>query len=362
MASPPDLFQNIFSSIADGLVLASQDLKIVCVNQAVEEMFGVSKDKFHGQPLALLFPDQQEILDVVQETIAFGFACREIECRGIRKSSSSAFPLILTASPVSGEDGKPDHAILLIKDISRLKDHQQRHEQSDRMDNLGILALGMAHEIKNPLVSIGASAQLLLKELKSPEQRKFLEIVVSESDRINRMMERMLDFARPDQLEIRTANIHEILEEILVLEKDSLDKKGGRFIQQYDPSLPLIQADEDRLKQVFLNLIQNAIDAVEPGGEIRLVTQINRDFSIKTRRSPNLQIHLLVEVWDNGPGISEAAMSKLFTPFFSTKKKGNGLGLPISLKIIEAHQGKMKIVSEEGKGARAQVFLPLTQG
>ncbi|MBI4232611.1 PAS domain-containing sensor histidine kinase, partial [Candidatus Peregrinibacteria bacterium] len=177
----------------------------------------------------------------------------------------------------------------------------------------------------------------------------------------NRMMERMLDFSRPKKMLVQPTNIHKVLEEILVLEKKSLEKKNGRFVQIYDPSLPQIEADEDQLKQVFINLIQNAVEASPEGGEIRLITRVATDYAVKTGRDPNPRMQIAVEVVDSGPGISEENLKKLFTPFFTTKSKGNGLGLAISLKIVEDHQGKIKVISEKGAGSAVQVYLPVRQ-
>jgi two-component system nitrogen regulation sensor histidine kinase GlnL len=218
----------------------------------------------------------------------------------------------------------------------------------------------MAHEIKNPLVAISGSAQLLRKRL--PDQHhKFLDVVIKESDRINRMMERMLDFARPMQREMKLLNIHQILEEILLLEKKNGQAKI-QFVQNYDPSLPQVEGDEDQLKQVFLNLIRNAQEAMPEGGALELITRIHSNYTVKTEIHPNSRQAILVEIRDSGPGIGAEDLNNIFTPFHTTKSKGSGLGLPLSLKIVENHKGKMSVQSETGKGTRVQVFLPVEQG
>ena len=242
-----------------------------------------------------------------------------------------------------------------------LKDLEETSRQSEKMSTFGVLALGMAHEIKNPLGSIRGSAQLLRDELEDPGRREYLEVVVKEADRINRMVDHMLDFARPQTLKLTPTNVHKILEDILVLEKKSMATKQVEFVQDYDPSLPLIEADEDKLKQVFFNLVKNAVEASPTGGNIRLVTRINSDYSVPSGRARNARMSVLIEIIDSGPGISKEDQKKLFTPFYTTKVKGSGLGLPISLKIIEDHEGKIKILSGKTQGATAQVFLPIQQ-
>ncbi len=180
-------------------------------------------------------------------------------------------------------------------------------------------------------------------------------------ERINRMMERMLDFARPAPLELKLLNIHQILEEILLLEK-----KDGQchvqFIQNYDPSLPPVEGDEDQLKQVFLNLVRNALEATPEGGTLEIITRIHSNYTVISDKNPNSRQAILVEIRDKGSGISEEDLKNIFTPFHTTKSKGSGLGLPLSLKIVENHKGKMKVQSVAGEGTRVQVFLPVEQG
>lgn len=354
--------ENIFSSLIDGVIVISRKLEILRGNPAVEEMFRESQDSFKGKPIDGFFPRQPAVIEKMEKVFSAGVSYRDLECLGFRKSNRTTFPVSITIAPVSDAENKIQSAVLLVKDMSLLKELQETSRQMDRMASLGVLAMGMAHEIKNPLVSIGGSAQLLRKELSSPDQRKYLEIVISEANRINRMVDRMLDFTRPRKLSVQETNIHKILEDILVLEKKSLEKKKGRFAQIYDPSLPSIDADEDQLKQVFINLIQNAVEVTPEGGEIRLVTRINTDHPVKVEQKQNTRLSIVVEIADSGPGIPEENLAKLFTPFFTTKPKGNGLGLALSLKIVEDHQGKIKVISGKNSGTTMQVFLPIQQG
>ncbi|OGW20925.1 MAG: hypothetical protein A3K09_03645, partial [Nitrospinae bacterium RIFCSPLOWO2_12_FULL_47_7] len=276
-----DLYGNIFSSLIDGIVVVSRGLGIIRGNPAAEEMFRESLESFRGKRIDIFFPRQPAVLEKMDRVFNTGVSYRDLECLGFRKSNRTTFPVNIAISPVSDAENRVQSIVLLVKDMSLLKELQETSRQMDRMASLGVLVMGMAHEIKNPLVSIGGSAQLLCKELASPEQKKYLEIVISEANRINRMVDRMLDFTRSQKLSVKKTNIHKVLEDILILEKKSLARKGGRFVQIYDPSLPPIEADEDQIKQVFINLIQNAIDAIPKEGEIRLVTRINTDHPVK---------------------------------------------------------------------------------
>ncbi len=355
------MLQNIFSSLIDGVLLVSRDLTIQKSNPAVEEMFRRSKDFFEGRTLSELFPVQQDLLNKVESVLETGISYRDIECEGFQKSTATPFPVSLTLSPFLDQDGQIQGAVLLVKDMSRLKELQEFSRTLDNLSHMESLTLGMAHEIRNPLGGIRASAQLLRQELENPEQQEYLDVVISEVDRINRLIERMMDFTRPRELNIKETNIHKVLKDITLLEQEVMAQKNIRLEQVYDPSLPPIQADEDQLKQVFSNLIRNAIEASSENEKIQLVTRVSTGYSIKTSHTANPGQSIVVEIVDSGAGISESAMKNLFTPLFTTKSKGSGLGLPISLKIVENHGGKIKITSEERLGTTVQLFLPVQQ-
>lgn len=353
-------FENIVSSFIDGVVLVSPQGTIAQANPATEELFHWSSDSLTGKSLSDLFPGQTEISSKVRQTLDLGVSFRDLRCQGVRNLSQTPFPASVTVSPYFNNSEAVQGAVLQVRDVSLFKELEESTRRMDGLSHLGVLSLGMAHEIKNPLVAISGSAQLLRNRL--PEQHhKFLDVVIKESERINRMMERMLAFARPSDLEVKLINIHQILEEILLLEKRDENSKV-RIIQNYDPSLPQMEGDEDQLKQVFLNLIRNALEAMPDGGTLELVTRIHSYYLVKTEAKPSPRQDILVEIVDSGAGISLENLDNIFTPFHTTKSKGSGLGLPLSLKIVENHQGKLKIKSETGKGTRVKVFLPVEQG
>ena len=361
MENQKDFYQNIYSSLIDGVILVSQEGNILSANMAAEEMFQQSRDSFMGKSVTGLIPDQANILEKIQDTFVNETSFRDIECLGLRKINSTRFPISLILSPFLSSEGQHQGVVIQVRDMSLFKELEETSRQLEHISSLGVLSLGMAHEIKNPLVAIGGSAQLLRSRLDNPEHKEFLDVVIEEVNRINRMVERMLSLARPSKLEVKEVNIHKVLEEILLLEKKSLNGKIS-FDQEYDPSLPPVEADEDQLKQVFINLIRNAIESMPNGGKITMGTRISSNYSVKTSKTPQPRQDIIIEIADTGSGISEEHLKNLFTPFHTTKSKGNGLGLPISLKIIEDHQGTIKVLSEKGKGTTVQVYLPVHQG
>ncbi len=360
MTGKPGYDPHILASLIDAVLLVSPEGIILQGNFATEEMFRQSREAFCGKPVSEFFPNQPEIESKLKETCADGVSYRDIECLGRRRNERLPFPASVTLSPYLPEDQNVKGAILYIRDRSLVQELEETSRQIDQISRMAVLSLGMAHEIKNPLVAISGSAQLLKSRLEDPEHREFLDVVIKEVDRINRMMGRMLSLADQKPLNLKPLNIHQLLEEILVLEKDPAGK-SIEFVQVYDPSLPQIPGDADQLKQVFLNLIRNAREALQDGGKITLTTRFRSDYSVKTRNNPNPHQDIVVEIADEGTGISEEHLKTLFVPFQTTKPKGSGLGLPISLKIVELHHGNIKIISGEGQGTRVQVFLPVKQ-
>lgn len=360
MGDNSNSFDHIFSSLIDGVILVSPSDTIEQANPAIEEMFRSSIESLKVTPVTELFSEPSEINTKVHETLTHGISFRDVQGQGFRKTSQSSFPVSVTVSPYMNNGVPAQGAVLHVRDMSLFKELEESSKRMDELSHLSVLSLGMAHEIKNPLVAISGSAQLLRERL--PDQHhKFLDVVIKESDRINRMVERMLDFTRPATLELKLLNIHQILEEILLLEKKN-ERADIQFIQNYDPSLPQVEGDEDQLKQVFLNLIRNSQEAMPEGGTLELTTRIHFNYTVKTEVHPNSRQAILVEIRDSGTGIEEEDLNNIFTPFHTTKSKGSGLGLPLSLKIVENHKGKINVHSETGKGTQFQVFLPVEQG
>ena len=361
MAESKNFYQNIFASLADGILIVSADLKVIKVNQAAEEIFQRSRSSFEGEHLSELFPDQPDILEKARQSITTEISYHHVEGIGCRKSKNRRFPTNLTFSPLITNDHEVTAGIILIQDTSLLKELQENSQQTDHLSTLSVLSAGMAHEIRNPLSGIRGSAQLLLKDLKNPDQREYMEIVIEEVDRIDRLVKRMMDLTRPALKDFKPTNIHQVLEEILTLEQEALERKKGVFVQTYDPSLPTIKANKDELKQVFLNLIKNAVEASPKGGQVRISTLYNTDYAFRKKKDPLSPHNIIVKIIDSGPGMTDATMKKLFTPFFTTKKRGTGLGMTISLKIVENHNGKIKIASKENIGTVVQVFFPVNK-
>jgi signal transduction histidine kinase len=222
--------------------------------------------------------------------------------------------------------------------------------RSDRLAALGQLSAGLAHELRNPLGTIRASAEMLSRSVPADNEvaREVAGFIASEVDRSNSLVTRFLDFARPMQLKLATADLSEVLDRAVALVERDAPQHRVTVYKNYSPDLAPFAFDAELMERVFYNLLLNAAQASEEGGAITL----------KTRR---LDGTAEVAVIDRGPGIDPKIREQIFNPFFTTKSNGVGLGLAIVSKIVDEHGGRMAVESEPGKGSIFRVFLPIQQ-
>ncbi|HEY1893904.1 MAG TPA: ATP-binding protein, partial [Chthoniobacterales bacterium] len=237
--------------------------------------------------------------------------------------------------------------------------------RSDRLASLGTLSAGMAHEIKNPLVSIKTFAQLLPERYHESDFREtFSSLIVHEIDRIDSLVNQLLRFARPAKPLLRPMHVHEVLEKTLQLVQHRLYQKEIKLNRTLEASLDTIRADSDQMEQVFLNFFLNAMDAMKRGGELTVETEIRTGDSLVTHLLPeaeNRHEALCISIRDTGEGIKKEDIARVFDPFFTTKDFGTGLGLSVVHGIIEEHGGQIEVESEVAKGTAFHIFLPLVR-
>ncbi len=239
----------------------------------------------------------------------------------------------------------------LYEDLKRSKSYIRR---ADRLASLGALTAGLAHEIRNPLVSIKTLTQLLPDRLDDEEFRnKFLSIASAEVDRISILVTELLDFARPSDPKLEMENVNIILDGMILLVSTETNKKKITITKGYDSNLPFVQIDREQIKQVFLNILLNAIDATPEKGKI----------TVKTRSflKPGGEPYVQVEFTDTGCGIPSDQLEEIFNPFFTTKNTGSGLGLSISNQIVQDHKGYIDVESQLGYGSSFFINLPVNQ-
>ncbi|MEE8390317.1 MAG: MASE3 domain-containing protein, partial [Anaerolineae bacterium] len=259
-----------------------------------------------------------------------------------------------------------------------LRERRQAQAQlihSEKMSALGRLVASLAHEINNPIQAVQGCLTLTEEELDGEQRRekldRYLGIVGSEIERVATIVRRMRDFYRPARTGMRPTDLHTVLESVLALSGKQLQHSNVTVERHWTQDLPQIRANADHLKQVFLNLVLNAIDAMPQGGTLRITTALESDepdsaaslnsaasLDSATRLAEKARF-LRVEFSDTGMGMSPEVQSRLFEPFFTTKEKGSGLGLSISYSIIETHEGQITVASQEGMGATFTILLPI---
>ena len=235
--------------------------------------------------------------------------------------------------------------------VQQLKESQEQLIQAEKLTSLGQMAASIAHEINNPLAGVLVYTRLLSKKLTEDTARKeesldYLAKMESEVSRCSRIIRNLLDFARQTQPTLRLVDINQVIEQVLAMVGHQAQLQNVEVVKEFSPSLPKVMADFDQIQQIFTNLTLNAIQAMPDGGRL-------------TIRSSAVDSEVRIDVQDTGCGISKENMGKLFTPFFTTKAKGKGVGLGLAVVhgIIERHKGRIKVQSEVGKGTTFSVYL-----
>jgi signal transduction histidine kinase len=229
--------------------------------------------------------------------------------------------------------------------------------RKNKLIELGTIAAGVAHEIRNPLASIRTFAQLLPTQIDDPEfKQEFSKLVLKDVDRITKVIESMLAFARPAQVTIGDFKTTELVDEAILLVQARLKSKRIELTKEFHEE-PALRVDRQQILQVLVNLLSNAVDALPEHGKIRVATGMQTLTSEQTGNGA--EQYAVIEVSDIGPGIPPLVRNRIFDPFFTTKKEGTGLGLSISQKIARDHGGIITVSSIEGKGTTFQINLPV---
>lgn len=360
-SSPSEIsWGQILTSLEDGVITVDPQGRIVFFNEAAETLTEISAANARRNPLERLFRREPWLLELARKTQP----PRQESARGegdfvTRRGRKT--PVSITASPLRDDAGGFVGSILLLRDDKRRKELEEDLKRADRLAMMGTLAAGLAHEIRNPLSGIKGAAQLLRRAVEGDASlRVYTDIMIREVGRVNQLIEQLLDLSRPWQLNFAPVNIHEILEEVLLLEGQTAPEKSVTVKKLFDPSLPPIRGDRAQLMQVFLNLVKNAYQAMDHGGALILATRLETDFHVRAQGRRRSRF-IWVDIADDGAGIKEADLPHIFSPFFTTKNSGTGLGLAICYRIINEHGGLIRVESNECKGTTFKVSLVVAE-
>lgn len=237
----------------------------------------------------------------------------------------------------------------LEQKIREKNELEEQVRRADKLAALGLLVSGIAHELRNPLGILKATVQVMETELRAhPEVKEFTAVVKEEAERMNKVIQEFLDFARPTPLQLEMTDVKALLTDVLLFVRKYLDQQKIKVFTNYSTELPLICIDEKQIRQVFINLILNSTAAIEDAGSIEIETRADRRY-------------ITVCFKDTGRGIPIENLDKIFDPFFTTKDTGTGLGLAVVHRIIDSHAGFIEVESKLGKGTEFRIYLPLEQ-
>jgi len=338
--------ENIIQSMDSGVIALDREGVVTAWNQAATEVTGIPPEQAIGAPIRQLLGAESRLAAILLTPLQDGQTCKDYELE--HPANGSMAVLKVTTSLLRNTRNDLLGVIMVLEDRTLFKRLEASLAQARRLALIGELATGIAHEVRNPLTSIKAFAQILEEELpKEHDGREYTGIIMEEVDRLNRFADELLMFSRPKEEQIVPVNIHTVLEQTLLLLERPAAKQGIRMEKRYDPEPPVIQASPELLKQVFLNILLNAMQATANGGSIR-VTSEYRDEA------------LLVHFDNQGNPIADEHMLRIFEPFFTTKATGSGLGLAISQRIVHAYGGQIQ-AQNVPDGVRFTVQLPLQE-
>jgi PAS domain S-box-containing protein len=342
--------ENILQSMTSGLIAIDLTGKITTVNQSGLNILSIGEDQLLGTFVSVL-PRPWDVLGrVFLETLEEGQGSRNRELR-IEKDGKNLWIMITTTLLIE-EDNEKLGVLGVFQDITDLRDLQERMKEADRMAALGRLSASLAHEIKNPLSAIKTFVQLVPKKFDSPVFREKLNATVPrELERINRLIDNLLQLTRKPRLKLTSVDLNEIVVQALELYHEEMEKNNVEFDATLKERMPRIQADAELLHRVFSNILLNAIQAMPQGGKLNISTQRT---SLADKNGA-----LQVAVQDTGFGMDEETVRRLFDPFFTTKEKGTGLGMANAKKIVEEHRGRIDVRSGPGKGTLVRVTFPV---
>lgn len=351
---------NILASLTSGIVTIDLEGRIVTLNPAAELMSGYFAGEVTGRYCTEVFAATPEIGDILMETLATRTAVPGVPL-ALRRRNGTSLAVEFGAAPLKGGEAKDLGVIGVFRDLTAVRDLEQQLRRSDRLAALGTLAAGLAHEIKNPLTSLLTFSRHLERKFDDEQfRRKFQSVVPRELERINGIVEGLLELARPPRLSLKHVRLPALLERVVELYAHQIEGQRVRVRREYGRDVPAILADEEALYQALVNLVANALEAMKDGGRLTLrVGWADAGRRVPPTGRSRLDRRVVLEVEDTGVGIPVADGDRVFNPFFSTKEQGTGLGLALTHKIVEDHGGTIDFTSERFAGTRFRIRLPL---
>jgi PAS domain S-box-containing protein len=346
---------NILRSIAATVVVVDAQDRIARWSEATEELWGIPEEEATGLSFADLVqrfelpPDEVDQLLVLRQHVRESGRPYQMFKVALHPQRRGETYVNILLSPLIDRQGERQGVVLVIEDVTHEVKMEVEIGRIRRLADIGQLAAKMAHEVRNPLSSIKGAAQLMRNEYEDLAPfREFLDIIIDEVNHLSKITSDLLDFARPLQLDPQWTNVNDLAERTLHFLKGMLKEAGVKIRFRPDGTIPHVSADPKQIEQVMRNIVINAAQAMPEGGDLTVTSSYDPEEEAVT-----------VVFADTGSGITAERIDEIFQPFFTTKTKGTGLGLPIVRRIVESHGGRIEVSSARGEGARFSVTLPM---
>ncbi len=355
-------FRHLVSSMRNGVIAIHRDGTLALMNAEAYRIFALDAQTSDiGRPLQDVFRLRPDLVRV----LASAFEMTTLPNRAELRLKDMDRVIGYTLSQVKDARGAAVGAVLFFKDLTRVEQLEEQERLRDRLASLGEMAAGIAHELKNPLAGIEVMAGLLRRQVPdSPDAQSLLADIMSEAKLANAIVVEMLEFVRPIRLQLEQTDVSDVLQQAVTLAERKTSRGDVSVQLRVQAALPLIDGDHHQLSQVFMNLLTNAFEALDGHGRVTIAAAAKAaDHDPVLAGEPMApRTVVVVDVSDDGPGVPVDLSDRIFNPFFTTKPTGSGLGLPIVRKIVDAHDGRIDLSSEPGRGARFRVTLPVTTG
>ncbi|HEY5404448.1 MAG TPA: ATP-binding protein [Pyrinomonadaceae bacterium] len=346
-----DRLDLILENVGHPVAVCDVSGNYILLNRRAELLFQ-ENETFSPRAAAAVRTNAVKLTSFISGLASFAETGRQAEIELIDPEGGRSLPMEITAREVLDPSGQVTALVSILHDLTEIRELERRRVEqqlfeSEKLAAVGRLAASIAHEVNNPLEAIKNALYLMQSDSVESKNLRFLEIARKETERVSHIIRQMLGFARQPG-EVDWVDVNQVLEETLVLVEKKLKQSKVRVVRKFDEALPKIRARSDQLRQVFLNLIINAQQAIHGEGEIRISTSIYEQ---------SLQPSIVIQMSDSGVGINEDDQARIFEPFFSTGKKGTGLGLWVTQDIVRQHGGRIEVSSKVGKGTSFSIIL-----
>jgi two-component system nitrogen regulation sensor histidine kinase GlnL len=366
-----DLLRRTLESVNIGIIVFDAAGKLAYINPAAEEIMQGSSQSLSGKHYRTVFRGSPEAVRILRKTLenhtpvtGFDVALRRTgRGGGVLGEGDGVLPVMMGASPLTGAAGEPQGAVLSVKSSEILSLVGRDEQAALSAEGMQMLAYGIAHEIKNPLGGILGAAQWILRG-EGPEEERLegVRLIQREARRINGLVEKMLEMGKkpPHPRPFALAPLLREAEQLLLSEARA-QGKAIHFDLRMDPSLPPVSGHPDTVYRALLNVMKNAVEAIEGAGTVRVETRMNVNYRFAVGRGRKRSF-LEIEIADNGVGMTEEELHKAQLPFYTTKSNGTGLGLAVARQAVTRHGGKLEIKSAPGAGTTVKISLPADFG